>query len=379
MDCGKLPFPVLNLTVDQEQTCHDQSYQLLDRALRSYDERDGNEDNGRPTVPRHHSKLESTRWKRLKSQHNASLYVERSSSIRRDDNILGGDWKNPRVLLAVGTIEGALEEVMLGVETPIIAALRERERKELLAMNPVDVAVLAELAGPTEADPFQYMGIQWMAFKHSWPLKTVSSPRDFLTLTSIGTMKRANGAMIGYLVVQPAKLAQFPPMPDSLRTNLMHAAIFKQKDPGLVDVFVQTYIETQSALLDKVVIHATWKSIMGLWNAPYLAQMKKMQWCLANYEAQARYLQRQTSLIRKGVCKQCYERRKMQGNNPKDIFSCVLCGSLTCIKCRVEQTLEMIDEQKRKITAQNVVVCRACMVFVQRMRPEDIIRQVLKP
>ncbi|KAI9910098.1 hypothetical protein PsorP6_010680 [Peronosclerospora sorghi] len=376
MDRRKLPFPILSLTPEQEQLCRDRSFQLLDRTLRSYDERDGNDDTGRLTTPRHHSKLESTRWKQLKSKKHASLYIERKNSIHRDDNILGGDWKNPMIFITVGTIEGGLEEVMLGVETPIVQNLRERERKkELIYMQPAAFAVLAELAGPTEANPFQYMGIQWLAMEYTWPLKAVSLSRDFVILASIGTMKRANGDMIGYLVVQPAKLAQFPPVPNSERSNVIHAAIFKQKEPGLVDVFVQTYFEPRSPLLDKAVVHGIWKTVTRLWTAPHLAQMKKMQWCLANCKAQAQYLQHQTSFIRRGACTKCYERMKWQGNHPKDLFSCVLCGSLTCLKCRVEQILEIVEERKCTITAQRVTVCQACILFVQRMRPEDIVRQ----
>ncbi|KAJ8508747.1 hypothetical protein ON010_g18840 [Phytophthora cinnamomi] len=93
------PFQALQLTPDEQQTCRDQSFLLLDRTLRSYDERDGQEDNGRPTTPLHHSNLDSTRWKQLKTQANASLYLERSSSVHRDDNLLGSNWKNPMVFL----------------------------------------------------------------------------------------------------------------------------------------------------------------------------------------------------------------------------------------------------------------------------------------
>ncbi|ETO67512.1 hypothetical protein F444_15591 [Phytophthora nicotianae P1976] len=372
-----IPFQELKLTVDEEQNCRDRSFQLLDRTLRSYDERDGQEDNGRPSAPLHHSNLDNTRWKQLKTQENASLYVERSNSVHRDDNILGGDWKNPMVFLMAGTIQGELDEVMLGVETPIVASLRDR--KEVLAMQPVDCAVLAELAAPTESDPFQYLGIQWMAFRHGWPLKAVSSPRDFVTLASKGTMTRANGDRIGYQVVQPAKLPQCPPLPGSMRTNLMYAAVFKQQEPGIVDVFVQTYIETMSSLLNKVVVSATWKSTMDLWSAPQLAEMKKMQWCLANCKAQRRQLQRQASPSAKNVCKKCQEIRKMRGSDIEDKTACVLCVSPTCSNCRVERTLEAIDERKLKLIQHSVIVCRACMVFVQHMRPVDIVRQTLKP
>ncbi|GMF58621.1 unnamed protein product [Phytophthora fragariaefolia] len=372
-----IPFRTLQLTPDEEQNCRDRSFLLLDRTLRSYDERDGQTDSGRPTAPLHHSNLDSTRWRQLKTQSNASLYIERSSSVHRDDNILGGGgWKNPMVILMVGTIQGDLSEVMLGVETPIVASLRDRN--EMLAMKPVDCAVLSELAGPSLEDPFMYMGIQWMAFQHGWPLKTVSIPRDFVSLASKGTMTRANGDRIGYQVVQPANLPQCPPLPGSMRTPLMYAAIFKQQEPGIVDVFVQTYIETQSALLNKVVVSATWKSTMDLWLAPQLAEMKKLQWCIANCKAQRRQLQRQASPSAKDVCKVCIEKRKMRGSDVEDKTACILCVTPTCSKCRVERTLEAIDERRLKLTDHSVVVCCACMVFVQHMQPVDIVRQTLK-
>jgi hypothetical protein len=279
--------------------------------------------------------------------------------------------------LMVGTIEGDLNEVMLGVETPIVGSLRDR--KEALAMQPVDCAVLAELAGPSEADPFQYLGLQWMAFQHGWPLRAVSSPRDFVTLASKGTMTRANGDRIGYQVVQPATFLQCPPLPGSMRTNLMYAAVFKQQEPGVVDVFVQTYIETQSALLNKVVVSATWKSTLDLWKAPQLAEMKKLQWCLANCKAQRRQLQRSASPSAKNGCQQCLEKRKMRGSDVEDKTACVLCVTPTCSECRVVRTLEAIDEKRLRLTDHSAIVCRACMVFVRHMRPVDIVRQTIAP
>ncbi|CAH0475429.1 unnamed protein product [Peronospora belbahrii] len=265
---------------------------------------------------------------------------------------------------------------MLGVETPIVASLRDR--KEVFAMQPVHCAVLAELEGPLETDPFQYMGIQWMAFQHGWPLKMLSSPRDFVTLVSKGTMTRANGERIGYQVVLPARLPQYPPLPGLVRMNLMHAAIFKQKEPGIVDIFVQTQMETHNALLNKVIISATWKSTMDLWRAPQLAEMKKLQWCLANCKVQRRKLQREVSFSAKDVCKKCREQAKLRRRGVGDKMSCVLCGSITCSNCRVERMLESIDERQLKMTGHLVIVCQRCMVFVQHMRPVDIVRQAQK-
>ncbi|KAI9910096.1 hypothetical protein PsorP6_010682 [Peronosclerospora sorghi] len=176
---------------------------------------------------------------------------------------------------------------MLGVETPIVQNLRERERKkELMYMQPAAYAVLAELAGPKEANPFQYMAIQWLAMEYNWPLKAVSLSRDFVILVSIGIMKRANGDMIGYLVVQPAKLAQFPPVPNSECSNVVHAAISKQQEPGLVDVFFQTpwHMENRYTSMDcaplgpdeeNPVVYCQLQSASSIFEAPTVFHTKR--------------------------------------------------------------------------------------------------------
>ncbi|KAG3152537.1 hypothetical protein PI126_g10467 [Phytophthora idaei] len=123
----EVPFNPLNLTLDQQQHCQDLSYQLLDRTLRSYDERDASRD-AITGSPRHHANLDSTRWKQLRTQTNASLYSERTRATctPRDLHLPGDNWDNPCVLLAVGSIESNLSEVMFGLETPDFLAMQVR-------------------------------------------------------------------------------------------------------------------------------------------------------------------------------------------------------------------------------------------------------------
>ncbi|KAH7485419.1 hypothetical protein PRIC1_004727 [Phytophthora ramorum] len=366
------PAQAVELTDEEEQQSYDRAAQLLDRTLHSFDERDAQGEDGRL----HHSKLDSARWKLIKTQANASLYVERSSSDHRDDSLLLDEWQNPVVVLTVGTIRGDLDEIMLGVKA--LDANSIRARTELLTNHPVGCTVLAELLGPTDVDPFRFLGVTWLMYEQSWPLKSVVRPRDLLTLTSTGTMTRSNGDRIGYEVVQPARLHNYSPMPGKiLHGKVMYAAIFKQQEPGVVEVYIPTCIETQSAFLDKMVVSITWKATVGFWDAPQLAEMKKLQWCIANRKSDGQHKEKQqqqrSSSSSGKVCKQCLEKPSMMERlGHVERSPCVLCESPLCSKCRVERTLKAPDEKSGRLKDHRVSVCQPCLMSVQQLRPADI-------
>ncbi|KAE9320977.1 hypothetical protein PF008_g17920 [Phytophthora fragariae] len=176
----EVPFAPLRLTRAQRQHCQDITFQLLDRSLRNYDERNESAD-GHVGTPKHNANLDRGRWKQLKTQTNASLYAERASHSWRDLNLAVGNANDKKcMLLAVGTIDGSLDEVMFGLETPDFATVKVRS--ESLANRPLDGAILAQLATPTETDPFQFMGITWMVDKQSWPFNFLKHPRDFVVV-----------------------------------------------------------------------------------------------------------------------------------------------------------------------------------------------------
>ncbi|KAF1780642.1 hypothetical protein GQ600_1277 [Phytophthora cactorum] len=331
------PFEPLKLTDDEEKDCYDRAFQLLERTLRSYDERDAEGERGR----RHHSKLDSSRWKLLKTQANASIYVAHSATVHQDDGICG-EIENAITLLTAGTIRGELDEVMLGLKAIDVNSISFRT--ELPGNHPVDCAVLAELLGPKEVDPFDSLAL----------------PGSYLlTLTATGTMTRSNGDRIGYEVVQPVRFPQCPLLSGTVRNDVMYAAIFKQQEPGLVDVYIPTYVESQSTLLDKVVISVTWKATLVFWDALQLAEMKKLQFAMHHCRTE-RQKQQQTSL---SACKRCSERpsmlKRLGGIGHNDKYSCVLCDVSMCSECRVERTLKVPEENSGRLKDQLIQELKA--------------------
>ncbi|RLN92876.1 hypothetical protein BBJ28_00024648 [Nothophytophthora sp. Chile5] len=374
----RVPFARLDLSIDEQQQCHELTFQVLDRTLRSYDERD-DEGDRHTKSPWHHAKLDSTRWKQLKTQANASLYAERTSVTHRDLNLPGDNWENPCVLLAVGTIKGDLDEVMFGIETSDFLAMQVWS--ETLGKQPLDGAVRAQLAGPTDVDPFQFMGVTWMVGEQAWPLNMVVRPRDFVIVSATGTMVRANGERVGYEVVQPANLPQCPPLPKPMiRGKIMYGAIYKQQEGGTVDVYIQMYVETQGRILDKLVVAAMWASTLGFWDSPRLSELKKLQWCLANSSVKRR---EQISAVARNdclrdlvYCETCLEKRRQLSRHRNarldDETACALCATPLCSNCRVKRLLEVQSERSAKLLDLHVVVCYVCLAFVQQQRPAEL-------
>ncbi|KAF1789089.1 hypothetical protein GQ600_10166 [Phytophthora cactorum] len=313
----------LNLTLDQQQHCQDLSFRLLDRTLRSYDERDASRD-AITGSPRHHANLDSTRWKQLRTQTNASLR---------------------------GAIESNLSEVMFGLETPDFLAMQVRS--ETLGKLPLDGAVLAQLAGPTETDPFQFMGITWMSSQ--WRAHWIR-------------------------VVQSIDLPQCPELPKPmLRGKLMYGAIYRQFEKGAVDVYIQMYVEPQGRLMDKLVIAAMWESTLGFWNAPQLSETKKLQWCIDNKSVKRREQASalaHSDTVESSACENCLKKRSMlyrrRNTHLNDDNICALCATPLCSSCRVKKTLKMPGEVRAKLLNMEVAVCQACILFAQKQCPATI-------
>ncbi|KAG7381603.1 hypothetical protein PHYPSEUDO_005807 [Phytophthora pseudosyringae] len=374
------PFAPLHLTKKQQQECQDLTLQLLDRTLRGYDERSECVDSSDAGAPRHHSNLDRSRWKQLKTQTNASLYAEKANSPWRDLNLPGGSWENPCALVAVGTIDDSLDEVMFGLETPDFPTVQLRS--ETLLNHPLEGAVLAQLAGPTEANPFQFMGVTWMAGERRWPFKLVAHRRDFVVVSATGVMTRTNGELVGYEVLQSIDLPQCPPLAKpTVRGKLLYGAIYRQRDDGDVDVFVQMYIEAHCHLFDRLVVADIWESALGFWNAPSLSEAKKLQWCMDN-KSVLRWQPTATSVEDSGIikakhCENCPGKRRSSTSRRRsthlsDHGTCALCAAQICSSCRVKRTLKIPDENGAKLLDLRIAVCRVCMMFVQHQEPAEI-------
>ncbi|ETN00150.1 hypothetical protein PPTG_18154 [Phytophthora nicotianae INRA-310] len=371
---GRIPFPPLQLTVEEQERCQELTLQLLDQTLRSYDER-GVAANGSPL---HHSRLASARWKSVKTQHNASLYCERHRGGPHDLHMPLGNWKSPLVLLAVGTIHSCLDDVMLGLTTQSFGDMQLRAAS--VASQEIRGAMLAKISGPTEENPFNSQSVVWIVGEQKWPLSMVVNPRDFVNLWASGVITDANGDRIGYEVVQPAQLPQCPEIPGSIkRGKFMYGALFREQD-GVVDVYIQVHVETMGAVVNAVMMNAIWSSTLGFWKAPRFSEEKKIEWCVITSAVKRANSKRKPleTKSRKGLLSCCRCSAVLVPRNQSEYsrgtLACAACASILCFSCSVKRSIKTTTGRSKGAVTRNVavVLCRNCLKLVEQERAAKI-------
>ncbi|KAE9092506.1 hypothetical protein PF005_g17909 [Phytophthora fragariae] len=192
-------------------------------------------------------------------------------------------------------------------------------------------------------------------------------------------MTHTDGELIGYEVAQSIDLPQCPALPKPMvRGELMYAAIYKQREDGMADAFIQMDVKSQCFMLNKLAVSGLWDSVLGFWNTARLSEVKKLQWCLNN-KFMAPEQQRSTDddrPLESNHCKNCSTKRnpnsRRRSTHLSDHNTCALCTAQICADCRVKRTLKVPGEEGVRLLDLHVVVCRACLSFVQEQDPAEI-------
>ncbi|KAF1789090.1 hypothetical protein GQ600_10167 [Phytophthora cactorum] len=119
----------------------------------------------------------------------------------------GNEWTEPKLLVATGWIEGALDDVMYGVSSPDAQSML---MKATVVKNTlVNGAVLACIDAPCDADPFRFLGIKWFVKGPPTGLQGIVRPRDLVFIEATGVTTRPNGERIGYQLLHSVDLPQY--------------------------------------------------------------------------------------------------------------------------------------------------------------------------
>ncbi|KAG7390606.1 hypothetical protein PHYBOEH_006966 [Phytophthora boehmeriae] len=118
---------------------------------------------------------------------------------------INGDWTMP-TLLQVGTIEGTLEEVMYGSVT--FTAADTLIKATYTSSEIVDAETLYEIQGPTNDEPFRFLGLKWAVKATSPAVKAFVWPRDLIYLEATGILDRQGGERVGYHLMHSLELGK---------------------------------------------------------------------------------------------------------------------------------------------------------------------------
>ncbi|ETP54919.1 hypothetical protein F442_00464 [Phytophthora nicotianae P10297] len=362
-------FPSMPLSVEEQEaleTLADRQLALAERQLDQHVQRDN-------------SVVDKRRWKPLKTRECITVFRERSSAafhrqchsrsqIKSPSGTLGSqsdeDWPLPQ-LLAVGTLEGTLEDVVYGIHTPTAAHVMA---KAVISDDEVvDAQVLQELKGPTIAHPFRFLGVKWLVKAHPAAMGAVVLPRDIVYVEHTGLKTRADGSKLGHFLIHSVNLPQYPNLRKELglvRARVSSCVLLRQRenDSNLVDVFMTGRVAAQGRVLDSLALLSTANGLTYFWKAGVCAQRRKLAWRLQH----KRKLPPAGASVSPSLCPLCTKGLDRAFSSPS---MCEMCGVRMCSRCSVTQKLLFPGAFGSKET--HLVAVELCTPCISRTTEED--------
>jgi hypothetical protein len=201
-----------DVTAARLRRYHQQSNKRLEATLQLFRERQARENLRRlrrsrspltvagPEAPRARlAAVETRQWKLLKESSDIRVYRLRKRQERTS------------TVQAVGTVHGSLGDVMNGLYADSTRTARVLQM--LLSPRSLDTRVLQVDKSSSEAKPFQFSGIVWMALK--LPGLGFCRHRDFLCFKKMDLFKDDLGETLGYMV-----LHSIDPMADEVSAQV---------------------------------------------------------------------------------------------------------------------------------------------------------------
>lgn len=186
------------------------------------------------------------------------------------------------VFLAVGTLEGTLEDAMYGAVTSGVDAMRTRTAFVLDKLT--DAAVLATLIAPTPQEPFRTLSVKWVEKR---PVSsrvsvldklTLAGARDAVVLESTGMAQLPNGERVGYLLLHSVHFPQTQLLPSTTRSNVSVCCIWHQQSPTSLGLFLKSYtsLPSSNALVRAVRNRVAARSVLSVCKYVEWGRTKKL-------------------------------------------------------------------------------------------------------
>ncbi|KAJ0409050.1 hypothetical protein ATCC90586_000637 [Pythium insidiosum] len=357
------PFPTLELsTADRKEICQIAKH-VVRAAVDEYEY----------FLWTDHGQLSPARWSLVQAKDDIRVYDSRQHAAQPRS-------ERQRLLLAVGTVVGTVEDAALGMMVRTEEELRLKARYMQEAVT--NCAVLAVVQRPKAEKPFRSITVQWVVRGVPWHLRALSKPRDSVFIDATGVLSLSNNERVVFQLVHSIELPQAPSLqPMYSRTKLSHCSLWRQVDGTRVETYTRAVIETPDRLTAPLMVHSTAESFLSMWRIQHCAQMRKLAWFITTRTpllgaadkppASGNYDKSDDD----GKCGTCGKAsRSVRRRSAKCM--CLACGRFVCNECRTKKEL-FAASAEGEIVATSVVVCLSCLTLAVRANAADVLRDEL--
>ncbi|GAB9475948.1 hypothetical protein Gpo141_00013023 [Globisporangium polare] len=278
------------------------------------------------------------------------------------------------VVMVVGTMEGTVQDVMLGAVNTTVDAMRIKTA--YVDDTFVGGAVLATIVTPTPSDPFRSLSIKWIEKGQPLHLDKFVKKRDSVLLEATGITRLANGEAIGYVLMHTVHFPQTQPLPSNIRGNMSVCVLVRQISPTSVDVFLKCYVSpATSGLMRAIIVKSTVQGVYSVWKYVHCGRMKKLAWALSQQhkcpieQIQDNDSRHSSHATGSSCCVTCQTRARRRrfffpsrGNRGSTSHgaTCKLCFQYVCASCAIKKQLGYVTVDG-ELQQNEVTLCALCI------------------
>ncbi|KAL4086578.1 hypothetical protein PRIC1_014281 [Phytophthora ramorum] len=310
-----------------------------------------------------HGQVNASEWKKLKQHERFTLYkqygpaaAERQSASRLRDP-QRGDQVVP-LMLAVGSLEGTVEDCLLGLRTPTGRSMQLKTA--VVEDGYADWAVLGQLVKATPSQPFREVSIKWAVKAHPFLVGAVMRVRDLVYLETTGftTITDSDGRKqpLGYHLKHSIDLPDVRELSEYniVRAKLSYCYLYRQRSERVVDVFLRGFVCAMGEAPESLVVTTVTEIVMSIPKNLECAKMYKLAYLVKHATP---------PLKTEACCKQCALcKRTVKPAPPGGIHKiCCVCCARVCSSCRVPQKMLKISQCKPGVTSEKMTFCVRCI------------------
>ncbi|KAG2777602.1 hypothetical protein JG687_00009521 [Phytophthora cactorum] len=266
---------------------------------------------------------------------------------------------NTPMVLGGGVIPGTVDDAGLGflADTEERSIMRAATNKD---MNVKDLRILAQIRGPTQQDPYQFLGIKWSSHRAGG---VVAKPRDVVVIESSGMTMDSNGERVFYFLNHSVEIEEVPEYKKQglvrLRTSSCRI-VRAYNNQGEVEVFFRGYCNAGGHFSTGASTQLLCEGLLDTAQVVEESYLKKLAWFVHAYA------RRQNSHGDDDPHEGCACCHKLPTKGFKKLLesntTCFLCRRKVCKKCTVKKNLPIDMASKKSLD-----FCLTCYLKAKKL------------
>ncbi|CEG37085.1 Zinc finger, FYVE/PHD-type [Plasmopara halstedii] len=283
-----------------------------------------------------------------------------------------------------GSFPGTVEDMALA----FLADTDERSRTRFNTIKEAvveDVRILAQIQGPTQEDPFRFLGIKWCTSMPSRAVSLVVKPRDYLIIEATGMAFDSNGVRFTYMLHHSIEREEVPNFWEFGLMRIVFSAchVMKPREDGeTVDAYARGFLISNDSLSVRLNVTHFAEGLVAIPDALEEAYFKKLTWMLYDQRrwsassssgsdsSSFRSSNSSASLVEKiSSCPCCHGKLSSRrlGVFLDKSSGCRLCRKVVCHKCTVKKYLPGEGARGRYMKKIEQEYCLTCYLKAKRL------------